>query len=70
MLLFISIYLFISMLIVFKDRELIKDGIEKHEEELNEMSRRQHIACMIYVLIILTITAIPLEIKLLYKRFH
>lgn len=70
MLLFISIYLFISMLIVFRDRGFIEDALEKRKDELDTMTKGQIIACMIYVIIILTITAIPLEIKILLKRFR
>ena len=68
MILFISIYLFISMLIVYKDKDLIKDTLDKHKVELNAMTKRQFIECMIWLMFILILVAIPLEIKLLFKR--
>lgn len=65
--LFLTIYLTVSLILVFKNRHVIFDVIRNHKEEISQLNIIWKILLTILVILLVTLIEIPLDIILLFK---
>ena len=65
--LFLAIYLTISLILVFKNRHVIFDVISNHKEEISQLNIIWKILLTILIILMVTLIEIPLDIILLIK---
>ena len=66
---FLAIYLAISLLLVFKNRKVISDVIRNHKDEIDQLNIIWKILLIILAVMLVTLIEIPLDIMILYKKF-
>lgn len=65
---FLAIYLTISLLLVFKNRKVVSDVIINHKDEIDQLNIIWKILLIILAVMLVTLIEIPLDVIILYKK--